>query len=86
MALGRPVVATRVGGIPEVADDGVTATLVPSHNASALASAMVGVLGDTERAERLAGAGRARARGHFSASRMVQRTDALYQGLVGGTT
>ena len=83
MALGRPVVATRVGGIPEVAEDGVTARLVPPREASTLASAIIGVLRDAELAERLGSAARERARERFSADRMVRRTEAVYQELAG---
>ena len=83
MALGRPVVSTHVGGIPEVAQADVTAMLVPPRDASALSSAIVRMLGDPGLAGRLAGAAREHARSRFSASRMVQRTDALYQELVG---
>src|SRR5581483_11652405 len=44
MALGKPVVATRVGGVPEVVDDGRSGRLVPRDDAPALASAVASVL------------------------------------------
>lgn len=57
MAAGVPVVATAVGGIPEIVDDGMTGLLVPPGDAAALASAIVRLLGDP--AGRAALAGRA---------------------------
>ena len=44
MALSRPVVASNVGGIPEMIEDGVTGLLVPPHDADALAAAIVRLL------------------------------------------
>src|SRR6185436_3220632 len=50
MACGRPIVATRAGGIPEIVEDGVNGTLVPPRDAAALAAAIVRALKD-ERSE-----------------------------------
>lgn len=66
MAAGRPVVATAVGGIPEIVVDGVTGRLVPPRDASALASAMAGVLQQPARAAAMGAAGRRRVREHFT--------------------
>ena len=46
MALSRPVVASNVGGIPEMIEDGVTGLLVPPHDADALAAAIIRLLVD----------------------------------------
>jgi len=51
---GRPVVATRVGGIPDLVEDGVNGLLVPAGDATRLADAMERVLSDSELAARLA--------------------------------
>lgn len=63
MASGRPVVATRVGGVPEFVEDGVAGVLVEPEDAAGLGRAIEGVLNDPANASRLAEAGRERARG-----------------------
>ena len=60
MACGLPVVATRVGGLPEVVDDGVTGLLVPPADPGALAQAMVAIWNDPERRDGWAVPGRPR--------------------------
>jgi len=84
MALGRAVVATDVGGIPEVVEDGVTARIVPPRNPAALAGAMLELLKAPQRSRRLGEAGQAVARQRFSANRMVGMTEELYLELHGG--
>jgi glycosyltransferase involved in cell wall biosynthesis len=83
MAAGRPVVATRTGGIPEVVADGETGVLVPPRDAEALASAIVGLLRDPDRRRQFAAAGLARVRERFSADRMVDQTLAVYAAVAG---
>jgi glycosyltransferase involved in cell wall biosynthesis len=78
MAAGRPVVATRVGGTPELVLDGVTGTLVPPRSPAALAAAVSHLLADSQLADRMGAAGRERAVREFSLARMVERTEALY--------
>jgi glycosyltransferase involved in cell wall biosynthesis len=77
-AAGRPVVATRVGGTPEVVLDGETGLLVPPDDPAALAAAVVTVLTDCERARALGEAGRRRALSLFSIRAQVERTVALW--------
>ena len=55
---GRGVVATRVGGIPDIVEDGTTGLLVPPEDPRSLADALVRVLSDRALAERLGVAGR----------------------------
>lgn len=71
MALGKPVVASRVGGLPEAVEDGVTGVLVPPSDPDALAAALAELLGDPERARAMGEAGRARVLEGFTAERMV---------------
>ncbi len=73
MAGGRPVVATRVGVIPEMVEDGVTGLLVPPGDPAALAGAISALLEDRERAERMGEAGRLRAEREFSRAAFARR-------------
>ncbi len=84
MAIGRPVVATRAGGIPEVVDHGITGTLVPPGDPDALGRAIIEAFLDPARAARMARSASAVVRERFSADRMVRETAALYEALVDG--
>jgi glycosyltransferase involved in cell wall biosynthesis len=77
MALGKPAVVTRVGGLPEVVDDGVTGLLVPSGSPESLAGAIVRLLKDPGLRDRLGEAGRVRAE-TFDIRLAVRRTEEVY--------
>jgi glycogen synthase len=79
MACGTPVVASRVGGIPEVVVDGETGWLVPPGDEAALARALRDALADPARAWRMGEAGRRRVEAHFSWNRIADRTLAVYR-------
>jgi glycosyltransferase involved in cell wall biosynthesis len=81
MATGLPVVATRVGGIPELVVDGVTGTLVPASDAERMARAMLGYAMDSERARHHGDEGRARVEQHYSIAAMIKQYMALYDEL-----
>jgi glycosyltransferase involved in cell wall biosynthesis len=81
MAAGKPVVATRVGGVPEVVEDGVTGVLVEPRDPAALAAAVVGLVSDGERAVRMGEAGRERQRREFSIEAATGKAEALYEEL-----
>ena len=78
MAAERPVVATRVGGVPDLVEDGVTGRLVAPGDPEALAAALTALLQDPERRQALGRAARARVLPAFAASRLVGDIDALY--------
>jgi glycosyltransferase involved in cell wall biosynthesis len=79
MAARRPVVATAVGGTNEVLEGERTGLLVPAENPGAMAEAVLALLADRPRAERLAEAGYQRVVEHFSARAMVARLERLYE-------
>ena len=83
MAASLPVVATAVGGTPEVVVDGVTGLLVPPRDPDALAQAITRLLRDPDLRRKMGRAGRERVERHFGVERMVQATEALYEELVG---
>jgi glycosyltransferase involved in cell wall biosynthesis len=66
MALGRPIVASAVGGIPEMLEDGVSGCLVPPGDAPALAAAIAALLRDPARRARVGAAARERLVTRFS--------------------
>jgi glycosyltransferase involved in cell wall biosynthesis len=82
MAAGVPVVATNVGGNPEIVEDGISGLLVPPRDSEALATAMIRVLTDTGLAARFGLAGRNRVREMFSMQRSVDSVERLYNTLV----
>jgi glycosyltransferase involved in cell wall biosynthesis len=84
MTCGVPVVATAVGGIPEVVTDEVSALLVPPRDSHALARALARVLTDPDLAARLSDGGRRRALESYSAAVIAQRVDAIYSELLEG--
>ena len=84
MATGLPVVATRVGGTPEVVLDGVTGLLVPPGSPEALAAAIIRLHGDPELGGQMGLAGLERVRGDFDVTRMVFAYEALYEASAGG--
>lgn len=79
MALRRPVVATRVGGVPEMVEHEKTGLLVAPHDAPALAAAIVRLLTDHPLADTLARAGHDLAHARFSLGAMVSAVSAIYE-------
>ncbi len=80
--MARPVVATRVGGLPEVVVDGETGLLVQKDDSGALAGAVAFLLDHPEQAMSMGNAGRLRAREVFSLARYVDAYDSLYRRLI----
>jgi glycosyltransferase involved in cell wall biosynthesis len=81
MEAGKPVVATRVGGIPDMVEDGVTGLLVPPNDPEALAQGIAMMLYDPDRAARLGGAARERRRTEFSIEATARHFEDLYEEL-----
>lgn len=79
MAAGLPVVATRIGGIPEMVDENASGFLVPESDPTALASAIEQLLADPERAKSLGERGRAIAAGKFSIEKNVRALGSLFR-------
>ena len=82
MAAARPVVATRVGGVPDLVEDGVTGHLVPAGDATALAEAMRALLDNPEQRRRMGAAGRKHVAAAFGADRLLSAVDAVYRELL----
>jgi glycosyltransferase involved in cell wall biosynthesis len=78
-AMGRPVVATKIGGIPEVVEDGVTGLLIEPRDANALAAKIGAILDDPALAERLREAGRSQIEAKYSLDAMGEKLLGLYE-------
>ena len=85
MAAGLPVVATRVGGIPEVVVDGKTGLLVASGNSAELAEAIVYLLSNPHIRWQMGVKGRQRVEVHFTAQQTVANLESLYCRLLRAT-
>ena len=82
MAMKKPVVATAVGGIPELVVDGQTGLLIPPHNPVAIAEAIVSLLKNPDGACKMGQAGRIRVEKHFTLLKMVGEIEAIYEELL----
>jgi len=80
LALGRPLVATRVGGFAEVIEQHGAGLVVPPEDPAALAAALIEVLRDPARREAMAAASRAAADGPFSWDAIAAATERIYAG------
>jgi glycosyltransferase involved in cell wall biosynthesis len=84
MAVGLPVVATAVGGNPEVVVHGLTGELVPVGDPDALAAAIVRMCAQAARASEMGREGRARVEKHFEVRTMVRAYEAVYSEVLKG--
>ena len=82
MAAGKPVVASRVGGVSEAVIHGSTGLLVPPGDPAALAGAILELLDDPARAAAMGRAGRERTAERFGMARMVEETQEIYEELL----
>jgi glycosyltransferase involved in cell wall biosynthesis len=84
--LGTPVVASRVGGIPEIVKDGETGLSVPPRDPAALGAAIARMITEPKLAARLNAAGRALVEERYSVDAMVDGTLNVYERVLAGET
>ena len=82
LAAARPVVATRVGGTPDLLGDGRRGLLVPPGDAAALAAGVIDALGGSDAVRGRAREGQAYVLAHHSSRRLIDDVDALYRELL----
>ena len=82
LAAGRPLIASRVGVVPEVLADGRHAALVPAGDAEALAEALAALVSDSAKRERLGEAGRRLIGEQYSGARLAAALESRYERLV----
>lgn len=82
MACGKAVVASNVGGLTEIVEDGITGKLVQPKNPDALMIAILSLLEDNENAQRMGRAGRQRAEKMFSLQQNIRKTQTIYEQII----
>ncbi len=82
MAMEKPVIASNVGGVPEIIDDGITGLLVPPRDDEAIRRALEQLLHQRDRWKQMGRAGRKRVEQYFSLERNVKSTEQVYQQLL----
>jgi glycosyltransferase involved in cell wall biosynthesis len=82
LAAGRPVVATRVGGVPDVVRDGQDGFLVPARDVAALADRLAALAQDPALREQMGAAGRERVVSRYAVDRLLDEVDDLYRSLL----
>ncbi len=85
MASGLPVVGTRVGGIPELVEDGVSGLIVPSDDEPALVRALQTLIDQPDLRKQMGERALQRARAHFDIRNTVREYEALYEQILAGT-
>ena len=79
MALGKPIIASRVSALPEIISQGETGLLVPPADSAALADSILNLLRDPAKAKTMGQRGRARLEKEFTIQRMAQRHAVVYK-------
>ena len=81
MAMEKPVIATSVGGIKEIVENGVTGILIPSRDQQQFATAVIELAENKEKQALMGKSGKERANKYFTIERMLESIDSLYQEL-----
>lgn len=84
MAAGRPVIGARIGGVPELVENGLTGCLVPPGQAEPLARALRALLGNPDARAAMGAAGRRRVAAEFSRARFGRAMTDVYTSVLGG--
>lgn len=82
MACAKPVIATNIGGMPEVISDGITGILVEPNNADKLAKAIVYLLKRPRMRQQMGNAGRLSVKEHFSLEQQTKKIDQIYDSIM----
>ena len=82
MALGKPIVATSVGGLPEVIDNNSTGILVKPHKPQEIANAIKSILTDSTLAKRLGEKGKEKCRNQYSLSSCIEKLSCIYSSII----
>lgn len=82
MGCGTPVVGSRIGGISEEIEEGVTGYLVPPADSQSLGTALLSIIGNREKQEKMSQASRARAESLFNMKKFIQKHEELYQTII----
>ncbi len=82
----KPVIATQVGGLPEMVEDGVTGYLVPPRDADALAAAIIDIMQDNDKREQMGEAGRELLDREWSEDACARKTMVVYKHAIGLAT
>ncbi|MDD5233210.1 MAG: glycosyltransferase family 4 protein [Syntrophales bacterium] len=81
MSMGLPVVASRIGGIPDLVEEGLNGVLVPAADPRALATSILDMLGDPEKRNCMGQRGKTKA-SSFGTDSMIEKVDRLYRDLL----
>jgi glycosyltransferase involved in cell wall biosynthesis len=82
MACHVPTIATRVGGMPELIEDGRNGLLFEVGDIDSMSAAAIALLSDPDRLQQMADAARRTAQDHFCASRIIPLYEAFYQRII----
>lgn len=79
MAAGKPVIGTKVGGIPEIIEDGITGFLIPPHSPDKLAQAIIKILENPDLAHNMGSRGRQKAEIQFNLQQSINEIQKIYE-------